>query len=400
MTICLPLRRKPVGIVGLGAALVLLSACSSADRSSEAPTESSTRGKARLAIATDRGVTVLDAASMDPVGGADLQGFLRLNSAGDGEHVFVTTANGFEVLATGASSGGGPALTGAVFQAGKAGHVVLHEGRTVLFDDATGSSWAFDSDTLTKSEALPEGIKKTTSPTAHHGVAIELADGTMLSTIGDEESRVGVRHISSDGTEITRNETCPGVHGEGAVDGERVVFGCEDGALLFKDGGFTKLDSPDEFGRIGNAYVTDESPIAIMDYKDDPDAEGSLLHRMAVIDTTAETLKVVDLPKDVEYTWQGVERAADGSAWFIGTDGALHQVEGVNGVVVKSISVIEAWQGPKEWQDPHPYLAVNGGTGYVMEPSTKTIYAVDLETGTVMEKATIESIPNEMAIMG
>ena len=404
MSIHLPGRRARTAAVGLSVAALVLTACSTTESGTdEAATSTGAEASApagpRLAVATDNGVAVLDAESLEEVGRADLDGFVRLNDGGDGEHVYVSTSQGFEVLGTGASTGAEPALTGAVFEAGAAGHVVLHEGRTVLFDDATGSFRAFDTDALTDSAELPAGVEEMTSPHAHHGVAIELSDGTVLATIGTEESRSGVRHLDADGTELARSEDCPGVHGEGSLAQERVIFGCEDGVLLFDDGEFTTLDSPDEFGRVGNAYVTEGSDVAVVDYNDDPDAEGVLLHRMAVVNTTGATMEVVDLPDGVEYTWQGVERAEDGSAWFVGTDGSLHQVDGATGEILTSHPVIEPWEGPAEWQDAHPYLVVADGTGWVTEPGTGSVHAVDLATGAVTGTGTVDGAPNEMTLV-
>ncbi|MFI5622511.1 hypothetical protein ACIA03_03505 [Nocardioides sp. NPDC051685] len=37
-----------------------------------------------------------------------------------------------------------------------------------------------------------------------------------------------------------------------------MAFGCEDGALLYRDGAFEKLHAPDEYGRMGNAYVSED----------------------------------------------------------------------------------------------------------------------------------------------
>lgn len=385
-------------VVAAVAASLTLAACGSSEESSDDAT--SAAASPRLVLTSDGAVTVLDAETLEPVGDdVPVDGFLRVNPAGDGEHAYVTTTEGFEVLATGATSGDEPAMTGLVFEGAAAGHVVLHDGRTTLFDDATGTSWTFDSDAIGESDAEPEDIRTVESEEAHHGVAIELSDGTFLTTIGDEETRSGVRHLDADGEELARNEECPGVHGEGAAADEHVMFGCEDGVLLFADGEFTKVDSPDEFGRVGNAYVTEESPVAIVDYKDDPDAEGVLLNRLAVVDTVEGTLDVADLPDGVEYTWQGVERADDGTAWLVGTDGSLHQVD-ETGAVVASHPVIDAWEGPAEWQDPHPYLVVHGDTAYVTEPASQEIHAVDLSTGEVVRTGSLDVAPNELTIAG
>lgn len=400
------LRRRATSVIAVGAAAaVALAACSTSDAepaaSPAAEEEHGHDGAGRLALTLDGGVLVLDAETLEPVGDEiALDGFLRINPAGDGEHAFVTSSDGFEVLATGASTGEDPALTGAVFEGDAAGHVVLHEGRTVLFDDATGDFWAFDTDALTDSDALPEDIAAYESEAAHHGVAVELTDGTIVSTLGTEESRTGVRILDAEGTETARNEECPSVHGEGVAADEHVIIGCQDGVLLYADGEFTKLDSPDEFGRVGNLYTTHDSSIAFTDYRDDPDAEGSLLHRIGMVDTAAGTWEILDLPEGVEYTWQGVERDHHGGLWLIGTDGQLHGFDGETGELTSSFPVMDAWEGPAEWQEAHPYLVVEGHTAYVTDPASLEVHAIDVDSGEVLATGTLSAAPNEMTYAG
>ena len=64
---------------------------------------------------------------------------------------------------------------------------------------------------------------------------------------------------------------------------------------------------------MGNAYVSETSPIIVGDYKNDPDAEGYFLNDVALIDTEAETYEVVNLG-DVEYTWRGAVRGPNDDA--------------------------------------------------------------------------------------
>jgi hypothetical protein len=48
-----------------------------------------------------------------------------------------------------------------------------------------------------------------------------------------------------------------------------VIFGCEDGMLVFKDGKFAKISSPDAYGRMGNQAGSPASPVVLGDYKVD-----------------------------------------------------------------------------------------------------------------------------------
>ncbi|MTD16197.1 hypothetical protein GIS00_19855 [Nakamurella sp. YIM 132087] len=378
----------------------------SSSAASPSPSSAATTAQSagdRLTLTYDGGILVLDADTLGTVADLPLDGFNRLNSADDGEHVYVTTEGGFRVLATGAR-GGEAALTDLTFPATTPGHVVRHAGTTALFDDGTGRIQLFPTDALVDGggtvAALPE-TRDVESAEAHHGVAVELADGTLLATLGNSETRTGVRALDAAGKEVSRFEQCPSVHGEGVVEGEAVVFGCQDGLLVYSGGSFTKLDSPDEFGRIGNAYVTDDSPVAVVDYKDDPDAEGVELTHLALADTsnTAAGLDVLDLPNGVAYTWRGVGRDSNDDAWILGTDGALHRLDVAAGKLAESYPVIEAWRGPAEWQTAHPALVVDDDIAYVTEPATNSVHRVDLGTGQVLGTVELDVTPKEVALV-
>ncbi len=307
--------------------------------------------------------------------------------------MLVTVPSGFRVLDTAAD----PALTDAVFPADTGGHAVVHGDTTALFADGTGDVTVFEHDDL-DGDRLPE-TRTTTSEAAHHGVAIQLEDGTLLTTVGTEASRSGVRALDEDGTETARSESCPNVHGEGAVEDEVAVFGCTDGALVFRDGTFTKIDAPTTYGRTGNLFTTESSPIAVGDYNDDPDSEGYLLDQVALIDTATDEYRVADLPEGVGFTFRDLARGPGDEAVVLGSDGALHTMDEQTGELTASYPVIDAWQGPAEWQDAHPALKVVGDVAYVTDPAERKVHAVDLTTGEVRTSSDVlPGVPNEIAV--
>lgn len=347
----------------------------------------------RLAVAYENGIAVLDGETLEVIEEFETEEFTRLNAFGDGQTVLVTTSDGFQVLDTSV-----PELTDLVIEADTPAHVVRHAGKTVLYDDGTSDTFIFDTAALADSGGeLPE-FETIPGDQAHHGVSIVLTDGTFLTTIGDDDGRTGAFAVDADGEEIARNEECPGVHGEGTAAGETVIFGCEDGALVYQDGEFEKIMAADEYGRMGNAYVSEDSPLVVGDYKDDPDAESVLLTKIALIDTEAGTHEVVDLPEGVGYTWRDVVRGPDDMAYLLGTDGAIHVIDPATGEISESYDVIDPWEGPAEWQDAHPSIVVNGDIAYVSEPAKNTVYAVDLTTGEVVASGQTPGAPNEMAV--
>lgn len=396
----LPRSRVAIGAIGVIAAAALAgcaSAAPGAESTEDSAPENHPKGDTRVALTYDGGVIVLDGESLEPVGRVELDGFLRINAAGDHDgHAFVTAVDGFHVLDSGLASGS-VEFTGEVFEAVAAGHATPHAGRTALFDDGTGEVQVFDTDAVGTGN-LPE-VDTIASDAAHHGVAIELTDGTILSTIGTEEARTGVRHLAADGAELARNEQCPSVHGEGALKGEVVMFGCQDGVLLFDAGAFTKIQAPHEFGRTGNAYVTDTSAIAFGDYKTDPDQEGYLLSQLVRIDTEAQTMSIIDLPDGAEYTWRGVGRDAHDNVVVLGADGSL-SVLNESGQIVDSWNIIEPWESPTEWQQPHPGLRVVGDLAYVTEPAASRVLVVDLHTGEITAEVALDIVPNEFVVVG
>ncbi|OUE30427.1 hypothetical protein BFL35_10230 [Clavibacter michiganensis] len=395
------LRRTGIAAVTLGLAATL-AACSTpapeGSPSSDAAAGSGEAAGPRVAVSYEGGILVLDGKTLETVSDLDSEEFTRLNPAGDDRHVMVTMSEGFQVLDTAAGSADEAELTDTVFPADTPGHVVRHAGKTILYADGTSDTTVFDTAALASTDGMPE-TETIEGVEAHHGVSIVLEDGTFLTTVGNADGRNGVEVRDASGAVVAKTDQCPGVHGEGTAAGEAVVFGCEDGAILYSDGEITKLTAPDQpYGRMGNAYVSETSTIVVGDYKSDPDAEGYLLEAVTLIDTEAQSLRVVDLPEGVGYTFRDVARGPDDMAYILGSDGAIHVLDPATGELTDSFPVVEPWESPVEWQDPHPAIVVADGVGYVTEPASKEVHAVDLTTGEVLSSTTLEVTPNEMAV--
>ncbi|MFC8393770.1 MULTISPECIES: zinc metallochaperone AztD [unclassified Streptomyces] len=341
-----------------------------------------------LVATFDGGLYILDGESLELTGTIELPGFNRVNPAGDDDHVIVSTDAGFRVL-----DATGQTLTGITYEGAKPGHVVRHAGKTVLFTDGTGEVNVFDPADLAGGEK-PEGRTYTTAE-AHHGVAIELGNGELLTTLGTEEKRTGALVLDKNDKEIARSENCPGVHGEAAAQGEAVAVGCEDGVLIYKDGEFTKVDAPDDYGRIGNQAGSDASPVLLGDYKTDPDAELERPTRISLIDTGTAKLRLVDL--GTSYSFRSLGRGPHGEALVLGTNGTLHVIDPGTGKVEKEIPVADAWQEPLDWQQPRPTLFVRDHTAYVSEPGERKLHAVDIETGEKLASVTLPKSTNELS---
>lgn len=406
MTTSRPALRRRTTIAALALPLTLLAACAGAPADTTTPEPTSDAREtatleSRLVLTYDGGIQVLDASTLETVADLPLEGFNRVNEAGDGRHVLVSTEDGFTVLDAGvwAEAHGDhahywaadPELTGTTFPAEKPGHVVPHDGRTALFDDGTGTITVVDSEHVADG---PADARTLTTPSAHHGVAVELQDGTVVVSEGTEDARTGIRVLDAGGTETGRSDACPGVHGEAVAADEAVVVGCQDGVLVYRAGTITKVTSPDAYGRIGNQAGTEASPVVLGDYKSDPDAELERPTRVSLVDTVAGTLRLVDLP--ASYSFRSLGRAADGSALVLGTDGALHVIDPTTGELVRSTPVVEPWTEPDDWQQPRPTLRVLDGMAYVTDPAQRRLHVVDPATGETWKSVGLTVTPNEL----
>lgn len=358
----------------------------------------------RLAITHDEGVIVLDAVTLELLGEFPLEGFTRLNPVGDDRHLMVTEGEGFRVLDLGGYSvphgdhdhhhSTRPTLTEMTFAAKHPGHVVVHDGRTVLYGDGDGSIRSFDSDALRDGATDKPEVTTRTERTPHHGVAVEREDGSVVTTVGTEDERSGIVIRDAKGKTLASSDECPGVHGEAAARGGALVFGCEDGLLLVKGEQITKVDAPDDYGRIGNQAGSEESPFVLGDYKTDPDAELERPKQVSTTDTRDGSLRLVDLP--ASYSFRSLERGPDGEGVVLGTDGKLRVIDMAKGEVSRSIDVVEEWTEPTDWQQSRPTVHVQDGTAYVTEPGSKALHMVDLHSGEVVSSGELPVVPNEI----
>ena len=356
----------------------------------------------RVVLTYDGGVMTLDTGTGEILDDVAMDGFLRLNPAGDGRHVLVSTTEGFHAYDTGLELQGHgdhhhyyastPSLTDTVLAADTPGHVVTHAGTTALFADGTGEVQLIDP------LELVDGAPQTatwTAPDAHHGVAVPLADGALLVSVGTEDGRTAAALLDADGEELATGP-CPGLHGEAVAAGGAVVVGCEDGPLVLRDGAFHKVPVEDEYARSGNLAGSGESAVVLGDYKVDADAELERPERVALIDTQTNAVRLVDL--GASYTFRSLARGPYGEALVLTTDGTLRAIDPDTGEQMGQVSVVEAWEEPAQWQEPRPAVASVGGVAYVTEPAASALHAVDLSTGKVVRTYVLPHVPNELSV--
>lgn len=391
--------------------LAVLAGCGSTNSDSAGqspePTERQTAETAgpaeRIALTYDGGVMVLDAESHKVLGTFEAEGFTRLNAAGDNRHPFLTEGDAFRLLDMGTwsephgdhshSYTTDPLLTDQRIEGSHPGHLVNHDGTSVAFFDGTGEIHSFDPAEL--SADAPIKTEKAQAKEAHHGVAVVRADGSMIHTVGNEDTRSGVVIRDAEGKDVAENSDCPGVHGEAAVKDGVITVGCENGLLIIKGDEITKVDSPDEHGRIGNQRGHEDSPVVLGDYKTDPEAEVERPTRVTLTDTTSGKLTLVDLP--AAYSFRSLGRGAEGEALVHGTDGTLRVIDPESGTIGTEIPVTGEWEEPEDWQQPQPTVHVSGDHVYVTEQAAKKLHLVDLAAGKVTASIDLPEVPGEIA---
>lgn len=428
--------RAVLGVSTLAAAALALTACSSGTSSTGSAASSSSPATISSVAESDRvdptqttevasvtprvllshedGLTLLDAATGETVHEQDVPGFKRLNNAGNGKDVLVTTEHGWEVYSAGVTAqvhgdhhhyyASAPGMTGVTFPGERAGHVVTHHGLTTLFADGTGAISTFESGHLDK--AVPDltpVTEDTTTTDAHHGVALELADGSLLTTQGTEDERRTVQVLDrASGEVLAETDACPGVHGEAAAapheGSDVVVLGCEDGPVILRDGEFHKV-AVEGYQRNGNLAGIESSPVVLGDRKVQEDPEGGKERPTSVVLIDSRTGTMTEVELGSSYWFRSLARAEDGSAVVLTEDGELTVIDEETGQVTAEHPVIVPWREKDEWQQPGPILKVSGNTAYVTDAENRTLVAVDLETGEKVLERDLDVAAVEMAVV-
>ncbi|HEX7349780.1 hypothetical protein [Brachybacterium sp.] len=415
-------KRRAVALLGAG--VLALTACGGsssgdADASSDgggaeaAPASDRTEVGAlspRIVLAHEGGVTTLDSADGATLGAAELEGYVRLNPAGDGRHVAVSASDAITMYDTGLLAQGHgdhfhyyvqePALTDLSVEAPHPGHVVPHGDRTALFADGTGAI------TLIDPTALAEGdlgvLEETATEDPHHGVAVPLSDGGLLTTQGTEDARSTVQVLDADGNVTAETDDCPGVHGEAAAQstesGDVISLGCENGSVVYRDGEFHKVEIEGDYQRSGNQKGHEDSPIVLADHKVEAEPAGGIERptEIALIDTRDASQQIVDLGS--EYWFRSLDRGPDGEALVLTTDGELNILDPETGEMLHEVPVTEEWTEPDQWQQAAPMMAVADGTAFVVDPQAQKLVMVDVASGETYRELELPVVPHEIQV--
>ena len=417
------MKRRAVALLGAG--VLALSACGSgADGgasdgggeeagAAESPSSDRTEVGAlspRIVLAHEGGVVTLDSADGSVLNETPVEGYVRLNPAGDGRHVAVSASDAVTMYDTGLLAQGhgdhfhyyvqDPALTDLSLEAPMPGHVVPHGDRTAIFADGTGDI------TLIDPTALGEGrldvLEETATEDPHHGVAVPLSDGGLLTTQGTEDARSTVQVLDADGKVVAETDDCPGVHGEAAAQptesGDVISLGCENGSVVYRDGGFHKVAIDGDYQRSGNQKGHEDSPIVLADHKVEAEPAGGIERptEIALIDTRDATQQLVDLGSP--YWFRSLDRGPDGEALVLTYDGELNILDPDSGENLHEVPVTGEWEEGENWQEAGPMLSVADGTAFVVDPEAKKLSMVDVASGEVYRELDLPVVPHEIQV--
>ena len=416
-------KRRTAALLGLGA--LTLAACGTGTGSSDAGgadtggtdsvTTTSDRTEVgalspRIVLAHEGGVTTLDSTDGATLGTAELEGYVRLNPAGDGRHVAVSASDAVTMYDTGLLVQGhgdhfhyyvqDPALTDLSVEAPHPGHVVPHGDRTAIFADGTGAITLIDPASL--GDGQLEVLEQTATEAPHHGVAVPLADGGLLTTQGTEDARSTVQVLDADGELVAETDDCPGVHGEAAAQptesGDVISLGCENGSVIYRDREFHKVAIEGDYQRSGNQKGHPDSPIVLADHKVEAEPEGGIERptEIALIDTRDATMQTVDLGSP--YWFRSLDRGPDGEALVLTYDGELNILDPETGEMLHEVPVTGEWTEPEQWQEAGPMMSVADGTAFVVDPAAQTLTMVDIASGETYRELELPVVPHEIQV--
>lgn len=369
------------------------------------PVHGSPQLRAVIADADSGAIHVVDLTDGKTVEKLEVDGPAWLTLAEDGTQVVAaqTEANAVHIVDAGIRWDGhgdhqDPAHIAPTVRPGKLtvphpNHVVPHGHHVTVFADGDGSASVIDAD----SKGQVEGERRVESAKAHHGVAVTLEDGRLLTTIphpSDPEALpIGVQAHDAKGAKAERFANCPDLHGEFAATETTVLFGCSDGILVLeaKAGKWTshKLPNPKGLGkdeRVSNFAGAGTDRIL-----------GTLGDKaMAIIDLAKNRMTRVDLP-DVRagYLWD--------PEWLqyvvLTDDGNLQAIDPETGALKHTLEVLEPFE--YTWEKPTK-LALGDRAIYLTDPNSKKLIEIGVSSKgfTVKRTLQLDFVPLSLAVVG
>ncbi|WP_430868761.1 hypothetical protein [Demequina aurantiaca] len=264
-------------------------------------------------------------------------------------------------------------------------HVIGHDGRVAIFNDGDGTVDVFDEIGLTSGGLR---VAEAAAELPHHGVAVPIESGLLLTESSDGELPSSIRQTDLDGETVkTYQDACVGLHGEASVD-SLVVFGCQDSITVIdpQQQTATSIPNPTDAGegRIGAFYAGGHTLVG-----------GWNASAFTVIHLDEQEISVVDTDAPVA----AITRGDEGEIIVLSTDGVV-TVHDDHGNVVGSTAAIDAFTLPEGHGTQRPALAVAGETLIVSDHAGMQLVTIDLHDYAVTSQHPLEEAPVGIVVTG
>lgn len=267
-----------------------------------------------------------------------------------------------------------PRLLSIAFDGPKPSHFVEHDGEIAIFFDGSGKA------VTTSERRIPGGSAESRefdSGAPHHGAAAVFA-GHVLITVPNSEKPsslpVGIQVRRMSGEAVGAVHPCPDVHGE-ASTGNIMAFACSTGLVIIQP----QNDAPSlrhlPYSGLPAGKVTTLIGGRGLQY-----FLGNFGPRGVVLiePTEATAFRHIELPtRRVHFAVDPIQAKF---AYVVTEDGKLHQIDVLNGSIVRSILLTAPYSMDGHWSDPRPRLAVAGENIVVTDPLAGKLHLVNRDS--------------------
>jgi hypothetical protein len=276
---------------------------------------------------------------------------------------------------------------------------------SVFFDGTGNASWIDERDLIAGAPRIAHSFN---SGGPHHSgsATLLLAGGTPayvfapLNPAGGLPTSVVARNAA--GQELARRDDCPVMHGNGS-NADAVVFGCENGAVLFRANGTsvtaTKLTMPAALAGSGVRTVWGESEATgfLVGGVATPAGITPAIRTLATINSQSGAMTVMPLPADARYYGVSID-GVRGRIAVLAHDGRLFVFNGATAQLLHTVpSVVPTI--PLTGALTHTMTSAEDRV-WVTSPTTGEVVEVNTASGSVSRRMTVGGTPTRVTLLG
>lgn len=279
-------------------------------------------------------------------------------------------------------------------------HLIDHDGKVVINFDRGGYAEIVDAHDLGEGKIESSRLFQAK---AHHGYAAPIGNAWVTSVAsqapvegGGAPKRLGLQQVEADGTPVGEIATCTGIHGE-AFSGAYLATGCEEGILTVTasaDGpSFRMLPYPADrpAGETTGTLLGSRSLQVFLGNHGD--------RGLIVVDPVDEPhVRYIELPfRRIDFA---LDPANARFGYVLTEDGTLHQIDVLDGTIVRSAKVTDPYSMDGHWNDPRPRLAMAGNEVVMSDPKAGMVRRIAKDTLRPAGTIPVEGVPYSIAVVG